>query len=160
MLSCRCSRSYQRFELPKYVATQTTKPVTRRGAAAVEMAVVLPLLLSLAMLTFDLGGIVSTYLVLSNAGRTGADHAATHRVLPASRSLWESRIKDAIQSEMASFKKFDPTQLQTTISTSTNADLSTQVVVDLRYMHTTIVPWPGFPKKLSLRYRVEMRQYQ
>ncbi|MDB5343142.1 MAG: TadE-like protein [Schlesneria sp.] len=159
MLTCRFPRTHRRSESSKY-ATILKKSVTRRGAAAVEMAVVLPLLLSLAMMTFDLGSIVSTYLVLSNAGRTGADHAATHRVLPASRSLWESRIKDAIQSEMVSFKKFDPTQLQTTISTTANADQSTQVVVDLRYMHTTIVPWPGLPKKLSLHYRVEMRQYQ
>jgi Flp pilus assembly protein TadG len=160
MLTCRCSRAHRRSELLNSAVASTKKSASRRGAAAVEMAVVLPLLLSLAMLTFDLGAIVSTYLVLSNAGRTGADHAATHRVLPASRSLWESRIKDAIQSEMASFKKFDPAQLQTTITTSANADQSTQVVVDLRYMHTTIVPWPGFPKKLSLHYRVEMRQYQ
>jgi Flp pilus assembly protein TadG len=160
MLTRRCSRAHRQSELMNSVVASTKNGVSRRGAAAVEMAVVLPMLLSLAMLTFDLGGIVSTYLVLSNAGRTGADHAATHRVVPASRSLWESRIKDAIQSEMASFKRFDPTQLQTTISTNANADQSTQVVVDLRYMHTTIVPWPGFPTKLSLHYRVEMRQYQ
>jgi Flp pilus assembly protein TadG len=132
----------------------------RQGAAAVEMAVVLPMLLMLAMLTFDLGSIVSTYLVLSNAGRAGADHAATHRFTAASRMAWESRIKNAIQSEMANFKRFEAPQLQTAILTTANADQTTQVVVDLRYQHSTIVPWPGFPSKVSLHYRVETRQYQ
>ena len=124
------------------------------------MAIVLPLMLSLAMMTFDFGSTVSTYLVLSNAARAGADYAATHRVTGVSRSAWESRITSAIQNEMNNYKNFNSKQLQTVISTTANADQSTQVVVDLRYKHATIVPWPGMPTQLSLHYRVEMRQYQ
>lgn len=141
-------------------ATVLARPNGRRGAAAVEMAIVLPLMLSLAMMTFDFGSTVSTYLVLSNAARAGADYAATHHVTSVSRSAWESRITSAIQTEMSNYRNFDSKQLQTVISTTANADQSTQVVVDLRYKHATIVPWPGMPTQLSLHYRVEMRQYQ
>jgi Flp pilus assembly protein TadG len=150
-----------------HVLTQTalsnvrpSKANQRRGAAAVEMAIVLPLMLSLSMMTFDFGSTVSTYLVLSNAARAGADYGATHHVTAVSRSNWESKITNAIQTEMSNFKNFDSKLLQTVISTTTNADQSMQVVVDLRYKHNTIVPWPGLPTQLSLHYRVEMRQYQ
>lgn len=133
---------------------------SRKGAAAVELAIVLPLLLTIAMLTIDFGSTVSTYLVLSNAARSGADYAATHHIPPTSRAAWEARINSAVQTELSNFKRYQSNQLNTQISTSTNVNGTVQVAVDVRYSHETIVPWPGVPSRIPLHYRVEMRQYQ
>ena len=137
-----------------------TRGISRNGTAVVELALVLPVMLLISMLTVDFGGTVGTYLVLANAARSGADQGATHNYTDISRSAWEARINAAVQAEMVNFKKYDASLLQTTISTSVNADGSIQVVVDVRYSFQTIVPWPGVPSQLPLHYRMEMRQYQ
>lgn len=132
----------------------------RHGVAAVELAIVLPLMLMLAIATVDFGGSVGAYLVLANAARSGADYAATHHFTPVSQAAWESRIHTAVESEMTCFRRYDSTKLQTTIGTVTNADGTIQVSIDVRYAMKTIVPWPGIPAAVPMHYRVEMRQYQ
>lgn len=161
MVNHACRRRTGRLHLQtKTVCRAAVSKSRYRAAAAVELAIVLPVLLTIGMMTIDFGGTVSTYLVLSNAARTGADHAATHHVTISSRAAWDSHIRDAIADEMSNYKRFDSGQLQTVTSTSSNVDGTTQVVVDVRYSHETIVPWPGIPARIPLHYRIEMRQYQ
>lgn len=53
-------------------------PETRRGQALVEMALILPVLLMLAMGTLDVGRVFGGYLSLANAAREGAVYASLH----------------------------------------------------------------------------------
>ena len=126
----------------------------------VELAIVLPVLFLITFICIDVGSSAGGYLVLSNAARAGADYGATHRFTNYSEAAWEGRITSAIQQEMANLKRYDPGALQTSISTSTNADGTIQVVVDLRYTYRTAVSWTAFPTSIPLHSRVEMRQYQ
>ena len=49
-----------------------------RGAAAVEFALVLPLLLLLVLGIFEFGRVFNIQISLSNAAREGARHMAVH----------------------------------------------------------------------------------
>jgi len=133
---------------------------SRKAAAIVELAIVLPVMLTIGMMTIDFGRTVSAYLVMANAARAGADYGATHRVTPLSRPAWENYITTAIQTELSNLSRYNPSRSQSNISTSTNSDGSLQVAVDVQYSLETIVPWPGVPASVPLHYRVEMRQYQ
>jgi Flp pilus assembly protein TadG len=53
---------------------------TRRGAAAVELAVVLPLLLTLLLGVWDMGRLIDASQILSSAAREGARCASTGQV--------------------------------------------------------------------------------
>ena len=61
------------------MSAPTVHPKTRCGAAAVELAVVLPVLLLLALGCVDLGRAAALNIALSNAARVGAEYGATHR---------------------------------------------------------------------------------
>ncbi|HUE13798.1 MAG TPA: TadE family protein [Planctomycetaceae bacterium] len=50
----------------------------RGGAAAVEFAIAVPILLLLALGCGNLGRAVGAYIAVSNAARVGAEYGATH----------------------------------------------------------------------------------
>ncbi|GGI71605.1 TadE/TadG family type IV pilus assembly protein [Pseudarthrobacter scleromae] len=54
------------------------KPQKERGAVAVEMAIVLPLLLMLLIGIIEFGRVFNVQISLSQAAREGARHAAVH----------------------------------------------------------------------------------
>ena len=59
---------------------RTPAPGARRGAAAVELAVVLPLLLTLLLGVWDMGRLIDASQILSSAAREGARCASTGQV--------------------------------------------------------------------------------
>lgn len=63
----------------------------RKGQAAVEMALVLPLLLLILLGILEFGRILSGWMVISNASREGARAAA----LGSTNTVIEQRIDDA-----------------------------------------------------------------
>jgi Flp pilus assembly protein TadG len=130
----------------------------RRGAAAVEMALVLPLILLLAFAVADFGRVVHAYLVVSNAARCGAEYGSMHEFTVYTRSSWEAQIRSVMEGEMSGLQGFSATNLQSTYTTTTDSDGLFQVRVGATYPFTTIVSWPGIPAQVLLSHQVEMRQ--
>src|SRR5258708_3931374 len=94
----------------------------RRGTAAVEMALVLPLILLLAFAVADFGRVVHAYLVVSNAARCGAEYGSMHEFTAYTRSSWQAQIRSVIEGEMSGLQGFSATNLQSTCTTTTDGD--------------------------------------
>ncbi|MFQ5731510.1 MAG: TadE/TadG family type IV pilus assembly protein [Planctomycetaceae bacterium] len=132
--------------------------VSRSGTAAIELVVVLPLLLILAMACVDLGRAIHEYQVLENAVQVGTDYAATHQFTPYSQPGWEANIASAVLEEMQNAPNFDTARLTTTTQTFLDVDGRLCVKVRGDYQFLTIVDWPGLPAQIPLRREMTQRQ--
>ena len=130
----------------------------RTGAATVEMALVLPVVLLFAFACVDFGRVVHAYVVVSNAARCGAEYGSMHKFTTYTHPFWESEVRLAIEQEMEGLASFDAGNLQTTLTTSTDADGLFRLDVEVRYPFQTVVHWPGVPSQTVLNHRVSMRQ--
>jgi Flp pilus assembly protein TadG len=136
----------------------TLRPIRRRGAAIVELALLVPLLLLLAFACVDFGRIMHAFVTVTNAARCGAAYGAMHKYTGYTRTFWEAEVRQAIEDEMAGLEGFDAQKLQTTVVTTTDDDELFRVDVDVAYPFETAVAWPGVPRQVQMRRRVEMRQ--
>jgi len=132
----------------------------RRGVAAVEMAIVAPLLLLFALASADFGRVVHAYAVVSNAARCGAEYGSMHGFTPYTRASWESRIRQRATEEMEGVSGFDAGQMNLTITTSEDGDELLRTAVEVEYPFHTVVNWLGLPSRVTLTHRVEMRRIQ
>lgn len=130
----------------------------QRGIAAVELAVVLPLVLLFAFAVVDFGRVVHTYITLANAARCGAEYGSMHNFTAYTHSFWESQVRLAVQEEMEGLTGVASEDLQTTIVTTTDDDGLFRVAVDTTFPFRTVVRWPGVPSEVQLRRQVVMRQ--
>jgi Flp pilus assembly protein TadG len=130
------------------------------GASAVEMAFVLPLLLTIVFACLDYGRAIYASIALTNVARIGAEYGATHRFVAANRAAWEAQIRTAATDEATSIPGYSADDLDVAITTTNDAGGTLYVVVAAEYDFRTIVRWPGMPNILALRHQVGMRQYQ
>jgi Flp pilus assembly protein TadG len=130
----------------------------RRAAAATELALVLPLLMTIVLGCVDFGRIAYAYVAVANASRVGAEYGATHKFTPYTQPSWTSRLRQGVADEMAHVTAFDPAKLQTTISTAADAYGLVRVTVDVEYPFESVVPWPGIPQNVLLWRRTSMRE--
>jgi Flp pilus assembly protein TadG len=133
---------------------------SRTGAAAVEMAIICPVVILFALATTDLGRVAYTYMAVSNGARCGAEYGGQHTFTPYTQASWQSQIRQAIDAEMQGVSGYDPSKLQAAITTTIDSDGLNQVLVDVTYPFSTIVNWPGLPSYVLIDHRVEMRQTQ
>lgn len=133
----------------------------RRGAAATEFAVVLPLVIVLCFTTVDFGRYVHAYLALTNAARVGAERGATRQFTDYTYDSWKSRVEQAVTEEMSNTLGADPESLTIEVETTEpdQYDLR-RVTVEVTHPFQTVVRWPYIPSPLLLRSRVDMRQYR
>jgi Flp pilus assembly protein TadG len=134
--------------------------LARRGATAVEAALVLPLLSLLLLMCADLGRAIHAQIVLTNAVRTGAEYGALHRFTAETRQAWEERIEQSMRDEIASIANADLQQLAATIETTDVGPDELRIEVSGSYPFPLILAWPGFPDTLQLTHSVTMRQYR
>jgi Flp pilus assembly protein TadG len=128
----------------------------RRAATALEFAVILPVLLTLVLGCVDFGRFAHSYIVVTNAARTGASFAAVNPYTPETYVLWQNGVQQAVRQEMSGLSQFDAQALvvQTTVIAGTNQSWSAQV--DVSYPFYTLVAWPGIPAGFNLRQTVVM----
>lgn len=130
----------------------------RRGVAATEFAIVLPVLLLLVIACTDFGRMGHVYVAISNAARVGAEYGATHQFTDHTRDAWEDNIRAAVIEEIQQILDFDEDNLQIDLATSTDSGGSTRVQVYAMYRFETVVDWPGLPHELELQRSISMRQ--
>ena len=136
-----------------------TRP-SRAAATAAELALMLPLLMTLALGAADFSRIAHDYIIVSNASRVGAQYGATHRFTDYTRSAWETQLRAAIAVEMDLVSDFDPDKLQVDINVAPDAYGLVRITVDIEYPFTPVVSWPALPQSVQLWRRTSMREIQ
>src|SRR5262245_17088729 len=130
----------------------------RRGAAAVEFALVLPVMVLIALGCVDFGRFAYDYIALKNAARAGAEYAIMTPYTSSTQGAWESAIQQKAQDEMTNQTGYDSTNLTTTTSVVIESTGLRRVTVTATYdSFTTIVSWPGLPSDNKLVAAVDMR---
>lgn len=132
----------------------------RHGAAAVEFALALPILMLLAVGSIDFGRIPHFHQVVANAARTGAETGATQQFTSFTRASWEAGIEEAVEIEMQNIPNFDSSKMTFDLSTTTNSDGLARIVVEVSYPFETLINWPGMPSEVQLHKRVETLQFR
>ena len=141
----------------------------RRGLAAVEIAVVLPLMVTIALGCVDFGRFAYNYINVSNAARAAAAYEMMNPpgsyTSPA--ASWTTSIQNEATNEM--FQKTyvnRPTGFTVTVATPTsNGDGTYRFSVTASYPFQTIVNWNfsmfgttlGIPQNLTLAKTITMR---
>ncbi len=129
-----------------------------RGVAALEMALVLPLVLLFAFASVDFGRVVHAYIAVSNAARCGAEYGSMDKFTSYTRDNWESGVQAAIDQEMQGLPGFVNGNLANTVTTTTDSDGLFLAKVEVTYSFHTIVNWPGVPSNVAVDHQVTMRQ--
>ena len=123
-------------------------PLIRRGVAALELALLLPLLCFLFVIAVDFARVFYFDLTVTNCARNGAIYGSQD---PAS-SLDTAGIQTAAQRDAGNLNL---SQLGVTSSTNLSASPTT-VSVTVTYPFATITSFPGVPANLTLSRTVRM----
>ena len=123
--------------------------VPRRGAAAVEFAILLPILAFLFVIAVDYGRIFYYSVTLQNAARSGALYGCTDSTHAADQTgIQTAALKDATN--------LSPTP--TVASTTGNdADGNPTVTVTVTWTFQTVVNYPGVSRTVALNRTASMR---
>jgi Flp pilus assembly protein TadG len=124
----------------------------RRGAAAVELAVLLPLLMFLLVIAIDYGRIFYYSLTLENCARNGA-------LLGSNVSSYQTPYGSIQQAAIADGANLDPplTTDNVAVANGSDANNNPTVTVTVSYSFQTITGYPGLPRTVNLSRSVEMR---
>lgn len=131
----------------------------RRGSAALELALTLPLLITIVFGCVDFGRFGVIYITLTNAVRNGAGVGCMKAATPSTMTQWRSVIRTAVTDEVAWQSGFDATKLTVSdpeLVTETSPKFN-RVRVRASYRFTTLVPWPFIPSTSTITRQVEMR---
>lgn len=121
----------------------------RRGAAVVELAVLLPLLIFLFVIAVDFARIYYVSLTLTNAARAGALYASDPGY------AHESPFANVVEAARADTTNLSPQPMITQVS-GTDAQGRAYVEVTALYKFETISSFPGVPSDFNLRRTVRM----
>lgn len=133
---------------------------SRRGLSATELAVVLPVLISLVLGAVDFGRVFTTSIALANAVRIGAEQGATHRLTALTSASWEQRIRSAVLDELQDTPQLDLAHLAIVIEPVIEADGRQRTIVSAEVPFRTIVDWPGMPHLLPVGHTVSIEQFR
>lgn len=144
--------------------TQTNSPArlsparpNRRAAAAVEFAIILPLLMTIFLGATDFGRVSYSTIAIANAARSGAAFASMNPVDSATLGAWTAGVNQAVVDELSQSTAFDPSKVVVVITRVTESGGLRRVEVQVTYPFTTIVNWPMIPSSFDLRQTVAMR---
>lgn len=133
-------------------------PRSRNGAAAVELAVCLPLLMLVVLGCVDFGRGLYHYIALQNSAQAAALHASMNSYVGATKAAWDDAVLKAARDEMEQQIGYvrDQLTLQTPVVTIDELG-QRRVRVVAEYPFRTLVDWPGIPHDVVLRAGVEIR---
>ena len=125
----------------------------RSGAAAAELALLLPLLGFLFVITLDFGRIFYYTLTVENSARNGALWACD----PYASGLSYTSVQDAVQADASSLSPaIDNKKISS--STGTDANGGATVSVTVTYDFNLITNYPGIPNPYTVSRTVTMQQ--
>ena len=128
----------------------------RRGVAAVELALILPVLITIVLGCVDFGRFAHTHIAVTNAARVGAAYGAVTPVTPNTQNTWEEKLRERVVAEMGD--GFNPELIVVDPPVITiEADNLRRVRVQVSYPFQMLVDWPLLPGSITLTRAVEMR---
>lgn len=139
----------------------------RRGHAAVELGLVLPVLLMIVLGAADFARFAHAYIAVTNGARAGAGYGIMHPFSNSTQSTWEANVRATVLDEMrhvidnSGFTDSDVVvttsrTIETKTGTGTTAGLR-RITVKVEFPFETIVPWPTLPNKVPLTRQIVMR---
>lgn len=131
-----------------------------RGAAATELAVVLPLLVVLCLVSVDLGRFAQAYIAVGNAARVAAERGATRAYIASTSATWEAEVRDAAEAEMTAAEGFDTSLMTVEIEVVTDDHDLPRGTVRVTYPLTLVMDWPGLPRDIPLTRKVSIRRFR
>jgi Flp pilus assembly protein TadG len=134
----------------------------RGGAAATELALLLPVLVLVVLGCVDFGRFAYNYIAVTNAARAGASYGAMNNYTASTQPTWVAGIKQTARDEMSQqVGSGNISNLQVTVTPITDANGLHRVRVAASYPFTTVVTWNfgglGLPHTLNLQQQAEMR---
>jgi Flp pilus assembly protein TadG len=124
-----------------------------RGQSLVELALIAPVLIILALGIIDYGRVYFAYVSVTNGARTGADYASTDATAAADLS----GIEAAALAETSNLLDQSPTNPDVVVATGTDAQGYSYADVTFSYTFETIFPWPGLPDSFNVERTVRTR---
>jgi Flp pilus assembly protein TadG len=123
----------------------------RRGAATVELSLVLPLLAFLFVIGLDYSRVFYASVIVSNCARNGALYASDQNV--ADRSPYED-LQQAVLADASDLTE------PLTVSSREGSDTSSYdwVEVTVTYPFKTVISYPGIPSQVNISRTVHMRK--
>ena len=121
----------------------------RKGAAALELAIVLPLLVTLMLGSVDFGRFAYTNVAVRNASSEAATWGSHHGIteFPGGLAEWTAAVKQVAVNETDNLEP--PISLdRVTVDTAVLAEGRVRVIVE--YDFQTVVPWPLIPSQVTL----------
>lgn len=144
--------------------TERSGRLSRRGSATLEFAILLPLLLTIAVLAIDYGRFAYHSIGLTNAARAGAGWAIEHPVAPATKADWDAEVRRVIVNELTGNGWFNSGSLTTPAPTVTGPDANGhyRISVSASYPFQKVLPFnlpflPGYSSDITLGDTIVMR---
>jgi Flp pilus assembly protein TadG len=128
-----------------------TRRRSRRGAATVELSLVLPLLLFLFVAAMDYSRVFYASVIVANCARNGAMYASDPNL--ADRSLYTT-LQEAVAADAKDLTE------PLTVTTKQGSDTSGYdwVEVTVAYPFRTVLTYPGIPSQVDITRTVHMRK--
>jgi len=130
---------------------------SRRGAAAIEFAIVLPILLTVLLGATDFGRFSYSAIAVSNAARSGAAFGSMNPLDSNSQAAWHAAVRQAAIDELSESPAFDLSKLTVTATSTTESGGLRRVSVQVAYPFRTVIAWSFIPGSLNLQHTVVMR---
>jgi len=134
----------------------------RRGAAAAELAIILPLLVTIVLGCVDFGRFAYNYIAVTNATRAGAAYAMMNNYTASTYSTWVSNVTAAAQAEMTGQVGYNPANMTVAAPVVTVESTGLQrVQLTVSYPFQTVVDWRwpnlGIPHSMTIQRTVVVR---
>jgi Flp pilus assembly protein TadG len=134
---------------------QAFEPVRRprRGAAAVEMAILLPVLVFILVAATDFARVCRDFTIVTWSARDGALYGCTSTTT----STDTAGIQSAAQADASDLSPLPTISSTTGSDTDSKGSTYTYVEVTASYTFTTFARIPGIPSSVSLSRTVRMQ---
>lgn len=129
----------------------------RQGAAAMELAIAIPVVVTIVFGCVDFGRFAYTYIAVTNAARAGADFASTNPIPSYGQTVWNTKVREAVADELGT--AFNSSEIEVPLPvTRVDPNGFKRVRVQVSYPFHTVFHWPMIPDgSLKLTRAVEMR---
>ena len=132
----------------------------RRGAAAVELALVMTTLVTLVLGAIDFGRFAYDLIAVTNAARVGASYGMMNNYSASTQSAWQSNIIAAATAELSGQDDYSSGNLNATpptVAVVIDSNGLRRVRVTVNYRFQTLVNWPLIPHTTTIKRIAEMR---
>ena len=129
----------------------------RGGAAAIEFAIVLPVLLTILLGASDFGRVSYSTIAIANAARSGAAYASMNPYDSSAPAAWTTNLTQAVTDELSQFTAFDTSKLTVTTTNVVEPGGLRRVSVQVTYPFKTLISWSSIPSSFNLQQTVVMR---